>query len=57
MNKEQIWQTLNNLAQSQGFYGRLVHDIEQSGRKDEILTQLEKQNFKEPVDLVLFIEC
>lgn len=57
MSKEQIWQTLNNLAQSQGFYGRLVHDIEQSGRKDEILTQLEKQNFKEPVDLVLFIEC
>lgn len=56
MSKEEIWNTFANLAQSQGAYGRLMESIENSGRKDEILTQLEEQNFSDPVDLIMYIE-
>lgn len=56
MSKEEIWNTFAHLAQSQGMYGRLMESIENSGRKDEILTHLEEQNFSDPLDLILFIE-
>ena len=56
MNTEQIWKALNDLAQSQGSYGRLVERIEESGHKDEILQDLENMNFADVVDLVLYIE-
>lgn len=56
MSKEEIWNTFAHLAQSQGTYGRLMESIENSGRKDEILTQLEEQNFSDPVELIMYIE-
>lgn len=52
MNKEQILKTIKDLAKSQGLYGRILHNM-----NDEILEYLEEQNFENPVDLVLFIEC
>ena len=57
MTKEQIWDAFKQLAQSQGFYGRLMRDIEQSGEKEEILQHLEDQHFGSTVDLVMYIEC
>lgn len=53
MNKEQILQTIKSLAQSQGFYGRLYERIIDN---DEALEYLEKQGFKDPVDMILFLE-
>ena len=56
MDKQQIWDELNELAMSQGFYGRLIRDIYESGRMDEILQELEDKNFRDPLDLILFFE-
>lgn len=58
MNKEEILQTLKSLAQSQGLYGRVLNSLYEltEEERDNILTYLEDQNFKDPVDLVLFIE-
>lgn len=53
MNKEQILQTIKSLAQSQGFYGRLYEQIVDN---EEALEYLEKQDFKDPVDMILFLE-
>ena len=58
MNKEQIMNTLKSLAQSQGFYGRIVNELESlsEANRDMYLEGLEKQNFKDAVDLVIFME-
>jgi len=51
MNKNQIRETFEMLARSQGLYGRILRDI-----TDEQLDYLAQQNFKDVVDLILFIE-
>lgn len=56
MTKAEIKKLVQSLAKSQGMYGRLLHEIEQSGNEEEIWEQFEKQNFKDGVDFVLFIE-
>ena len=53
MNEKQILETIASLAKSQGFYGRLLRDLEGN---DEAMELLVAQNFQDPVDLVLFIE-
>jgi len=46
------------LAQSQGFYGRLLRSITESGEQgEEYLNYLEEQNFGDSLDLIMFIEC
>lgn len=57
MNREEILETIRSLAKSQGFYGRLVKFLE-SDELDALayLELLEEQNFKDPIDLILFIE-
>lgn len=57
MNREEILETIRSLAKSQGFYGRLVKILE-SDELDALayLELLEEQNFKDPIDLILFIE-
>lgn len=52
MNKDQILKTIKDLAKSQGLYGRILYNM-----TDEVLEYLEEQNFKDSLDLVLFIEC
>jgi hypothetical protein len=52
MNKKEILNFLTEMSRSQGFYGRVLRDL-----TIEQLDYLEKQNFKEPLDLVLFLEC
>lgn len=57
MDRQQIHQTLFWLAQSQGFYGRVLRNIEEAPNQDEIWDELEAQNFKEPLDIVMYFEC
>lgn len=54
MNREQILSAIRELAKSQGFYGRLLCQIEET---PAILDELENRNFKDVVDMVMYIEC
>lgn len=57
MDKEQILNAIKELAQSQGLYGRLYRDLTDGSESAEImLNELVEQNFKDKVDLVLYIE-
>lgn len=61
MNFEQIMDVIRNLAQSQGFYGRILAHIteirlENPEGYEELKTKLEKQNFKDAVDIVMYFE-
>lgn len=50
--------TINNLANSQGYYSRLKEAINDKTTEElaEVLEWVEKKNFKEPVDVVLALE-
>ena len=48
MNKEQILKTIRSLAMSQGFYGRLLRDL---NNYPEWLNELEEQHFNTPLDM------
>ena len=51
MNREQIISCIQELAKHNGFYGRLLEEM-----NARILTMLEKQCFKDEIDLVLYLE-
>lgn len=53
MNKKQIMESIKALAKSQGFYGRLLAQIKE---EPSILDMLEMEHFKDPVDMILFLE-
>lgn len=58
MNKEQILNLFRSLACSQGFYGRLLRDIQTSGEQGQAyLDHLVSKNFRTELDLILYIEC
>lgn len=61
MNREEILEAIRQLAQSQGFYGRLLRQLEETREEDpeeyeHIMTELEAQGFNETLDLVLYLE-
>ena len=58
MDRDDIMRTIRMLARSQGFYGRLLRDIEEMNddAREDFFTELEDQNFKDSVDMVLFFE-
>ena len=61
MKIEQILDIILELSHSQGFYGRLYEDLMDIKDTDEIawssiVETLEAQNFKEPLDLILYLE-
>ena len=56
MSRYQIKRTLQDLAKSQGFYGRLLDSIESSDYSEEIWQQLENADFKDDIDIILFFE-
>ncbi len=58
MNREQILQAIKDLAKSQGSYLRLLHSIYSASEEDRetFLGNLEAQNFKDVVDLVIYLE-
>lgn len=57
MKKEEILSAIRSLAANQGFYGKLLFVLS-SDEPDAIayLNYLEEQNFKDTVDLVMFLE-
>ena len=57
MKREQILETIRSLSMSQGFYGSLYNDLMSNPEHcDEVMTFLEAQNLKDPIDLILCIE-
>lgn len=57
MNREKILDAIHSLAASQGFYGRLYDSLtDGSEQADEFLNTMEKQNFGDVVDMVMWLE-
>lgn len=58
MNREQILDAFRYLARSQGFYGRLLEQIDSVDEetREAFLSDLESRNFRDVVDLVMWIE-
>lgn len=57
MNREEILSAIRILAMSQGCYGRLYNVLSNGSEESEdYLLELENQNFKDIVDLILYIE-
>lgn len=57
MNKEEILKSIRGLAMSQGFYGRLYEKlIDGSSESNELIEKMVEENFKDVVDMVLWLE-
>ena len=58
MKMEDILNAIRELASSQGLYGRLYRDLMEldEDEYEQVMLELESQNFKDEVDLVMFIE-
>ena len=61
MKREEILRLFKSLSKSNGYYGRLLADLNDLRINDEesyesIMSDLENQNFQTPLDVVLFIE-
>lgn len=57
MNRKEILNAISNLSSSQGFYGRLYEQLtNESEDSERFLSELEAQNFKDSVDLILYLE-
>ena len=58
---DQILEVIENLSHSQGYYARLLENINYAKDNDpnsyeNIVAMLESQNFTDPVDIVMFFE-
>lgn len=53
MSKQEIMEVIEALAHSQGYYSRLYVTLKEH---PEALEFLEKQNFKKPIDIIMFLE-
>lgn len=58
---ELFLETIKTLAPSQGFYGRLLAQVEELKEEDpvayeELTEEMNKQNFTDTLDVVLFLE-
>lgn len=58
MDRNEIRNTIETLAKSQGFYGRILNAIDEAEpeRQEKIWDELEAQNFTDSVDLVMYFE-
>ena len=55
--KEQILEWCKALAKSQGFYGRLLEELENNvASLNNLVEECEKHSIKDIVDFVMFIE-
>ena len=55
MNKDLIINAIKTLSGSKGFYGRL-YDYIKSEEGEPYLQELVNQNFKDVVDLIMYVE-
>lgn len=51
--------TVVDLKDSQGFYSRLYRNVNEMSEDnfEQLFYMLEKQNFKDPLDVILWLEC
>lgn len=61
MGWNDIIDVFRELARSQGFYGRLLRDLETLKETDpdiyaDIVSEFEAQKFRDAVDVVLYVE-
>ena len=62
MDVYQVIDVIRMLSHSQGFYGRLLEEIlyaqvYEPNKFEEFKEIIEDQNFKDPLDVVLYFEC
>lgn len=55
-NYELFYNTIKSLSYSQGSYGRLLREIDSLREEDRQNLVDQLPDFKEPVDVILFIE-
>ena len=55
-NYELFYNTIKSLSYSQGLYGRILRDIDSLKEEDKQKMVDQLPNFKDTVDVVLFIE-
>lgn len=61
MKMSEIITEIRTLAKSQGFYGRLLEQLltmqdDNPEAYEMVSVELERQNFRDPVDLILYLE-
>ena len=58
MDRHEIRKVMEQLAMSQGLYGRLLRSIDElpEFEREEVWKDLEAQDFKEPLDVVMYYE-
>lgn len=58
MKYDEIMELIKSLAKSQGFYGRFLEAINEASKeqRQEFKNIVEKQNFNDAVDFILWIE-
>jgi hypothetical protein len=56
LNKKIVRSWIENLAGSQGFYGRLLRDIDEGDHWDTLVSELNERGVKDPVDMVMLLE-
>lgn len=61
MKMNEIITEIRTLAKSQGFYGRLLEQLltmqdDNPEDYEMVSVELERQNFRDPVDLILYLE-
>lgn len=61
MDREGILNVFREFAQSQGFYGRLLRDLAEfeeyePDAYEEFMQNLEAQEFRTPLDVIMYIE-
>lgn len=59
MKYPEIIELIKCLAQSQGSYGRMLRSIEELDEENtnELIEVLEAQNFQDPIDFIMWVEC
>lgn len=59
MKRNEIMATFRSLARSQGLYGRILNEINSmsESERNRVFEELESQNFKDSLDLIMYIEC
>ena len=62
MGMNEILKVIKTLAKSQGLYARIYHQItdykfNHKTIYNQLAKELESQNFKDVVDLVMYFEC
>jgi hypothetical protein len=59
MKRDKIMELFEGLAKSQGFYGRLLRDLRDLDEEtlERVWIELEAQEFKDEIDLILYLEA